>query len=130
MYARRERFLLIVSLAFNVLLLGILCIQSLPPSFWSGGVPVAGKQSQWLSWELFQKIENGMTLQQVIALVGKPPGIYRNTTEPINWTNLAVMFQSQGHVTFQTWSDDRSFIAVAIDPQGCVVDKGYGVVRY
>jgi hypothetical protein len=63
--------------------------------------------------ELFDRIELGMTEDEVRAVMDWPPGDYSHSQDPIAMVTWCGSESGEGHMEF--WRDDRGMTCVGID---------------
>src|SRR3712207_546068 len=67
----------------------------------------------------FQKIAVGMTEQEVVGVLGLPPGVYCADDAPFLWPSAMSLPQAGAH-TSKVWSGEGMQIVVAFSPAGRV----------
>ena len=84
--------------------------------------------------ESFEKIEKGMTIENVIEIIGEPPGIHitmpfkassnpgRSIKYPLDSTEV--------HPALKTWANDEACIDVYFNENGKVVNRGWAMSSF
>jgi hypothetical protein len=106
---------------WTVVVLCMVAIAIIGPAIWIA-IPHPG-----INHQNFRKIQVGMTVDEVTALMGRPPGNYARPTSFI----LAGQGESMGDTApgSQAWMSDSGCIIVGLDENDCVTGAGFSCVR-
>jgi hypothetical protein len=103
------------------IVLGVLAISIMGPVIWIV-IPKPG-----INRQNYLKIQIGMTVDEVTALMGHPPGNYARPTSSISATEG----ESTGEITHEQlfWFGDSGFVVVNFDDNNCVRGAGFCPVQ-
>ncbi len=104
---------------WTCIVLGVLAISIMGPVIWIA-VPQPG-----INRQNFHKIQMGMTVDEVTALMGHPPGNYAGPTSFITMTSQGESIGNTAKPASQAWMSDSGCIMVVLDENDCVTGANF-----